>query len=138
MTKWVVMGDAVKFTIPSLPPSKNLLHSIIRVTNRPLEFKRSTKYEKWLSESIIYIPTLAPKQDSYCFMLTADFYYPFNHPNGRHQRLDCHNFLEALCDAVARKNGFDDSYIKETHATAHDSQKKKVECELAQIRVKDA
>ena len=129
---WRVL-ESKTFVIPSLPPSKNKLHTIIRRSNHPLIFKRSSDYEKWLQESLPYISMLKPLVNSHYFGIKARFHYPFHHLNGKHKRMDCHNFLEALCDAVSTKNGFDDSYVKVTIAEAVDSQDEKIEVELTQL-----
>ena len=121
------------FSIPSLPPSKNQMHRIIRAPNMPLIFKRSADYERWVQESMPYIPLLKPIADSHYFKIDALFYYPFFHKNGKMKRLDAHNFLEALCDAVAVKNGFDDSYVKFGSWQAYDAEKESVDVTISQV-----
>ena len=118
-----------------LPPSKNQLHSIIRLPGMPLQFKRSKSYQKWLGEVMPYIPMLTPLKDSHYFKIDAEFEYPFFHANGKHRRLDGHNFLEAICDAIATKNGWDDSYIKSGSWEACDSETERVMLVVSQIAI---
>ena len=120
------------FTIPSLPPSKNILHSVIRRPNMPLEWKRSGVYTKWLNEALPYIPMLKPLVDSHYFGVEAVFNYPFFHENGHMKRKDSHNFLEALCDAIATKNGFDDSYVKFGSFESYDAKNESTVVRLVQ------
>ena len=128
------MIESKSFVIPSLPPSKNMLHRIIRSPNQPLIFKRSKQYETWLSEAMPYIPMLTPLKDSHYFRVEAEFEYPFFHLNGKHRRLDGHNFLEALCDAIAAKNGFDDSYVKFGSWGAYDAENESINVTISQVR----
>ena len=130
---WVV-GESVKFTIPSLPPSKNLMHEILRLPGRPLIFKRSKAHQRWLNEAMPYIKMLTPSQDSFYFKVDAVFQYPFHHANGKMKRKDAHNFLEALCDAIATKNGFDDSYIKFGSWEAYDSDREQLDVMVSQVK----
>lgn len=129
---WVV-SESKSFTIPSLPPSKNLLHTIIRRNNMPLIFKRSSTYEKWIQESLIYVPLFTPLAKSCYFKIDTTFEYPFLHKNGKMKRLDAHNFLEALCDLIAVKNGFDDSYVKFGSWEAYCSEKESVNITVSQV-----
>lgn len=129
---WKVI-ESKNFTIPSLPPSKNRMHTIIRQPNQPLIFKRSTDYEKWIQDSMPYIPMLTPLAESHYFRIDVVFEYPFFHKNLKMKRLDAHNFLEALCDAVAVKNGFDDSYVKFGSWEAYDCEKECASIEVSQI-----
>lgn len=100
----------------------------------PLIFKRSPAYEKWINESMPYIPLLTPRSDSCYFKIDSVFHYPFHHKNGKMRRLDAHNFLEALCDAIATKNGFDDSYVKFGSWETYDSESESVECIVSQVK----
>ena len=130
---WVVV-ESKSFTIPSLPPSKNRMHTIIRRNNQPLIFKRSTEYEKWLQDSMPYIPMLSRLADSHYFRVDVCFEYEFLHKNGKMRRLDAHNFLEALCDAISTKNGFDDSYVKFGSWEAYDGARESVSVVVSQVR----
>lgn len=132
---WEII-ESKSFVIPTLPPSKNKLHTILRIPNMPLQFKRSKEYERWLQESLVFIPLVSPLKDSNYFKIDTIFNYPFFHINKKHRRLDCHNFLEALCDAVSSKNGFDDSYIKWCNSEAYDNEREFIEVTLYQVAYK--
>ena len=81
-----------------------------------------------------YIPLLTPLKDSHYFRVDATFEYDFEHKNGKMKRLDAHNFLEALCDVIANKNGFDDSYIKFGSWEAYDAEKESVSVVVSQVK----
>ena len=83
---WIVV-ESKSFTLPSLPPSKNLMHSIIRLPGMPLQFRRSKQYERWRADSMQYIPLLTPLKDSHYFRVDATFEYDFEHKNGKMRRL---------------------------------------------------
>ena len=99
----------------------------------PLIFKRSKEYERWRQESLPYIPLLTPLKDSHYFRVDVEFEYPFFHLNGKHRKLDAHNFMEALCDVIAEKNGFNDSYIKFSECEAYDAEKEAVNITVSQV-----
>lgn len=88
----------------------------------------------WKTEAKSVIPKLNPLADSNLFRLNAVFYYDFFFKNGKVRKFDTHNLMKVLQDAVAEKNGFEDSLIKFNMIESyHSPDKEYVECELQQV-----
>ena len=83
----------------------------------------------------VLIPKLTPSKDSFTFRLDAVFTYSWYYKNGKMRKFDTHNLMKVLCDAIAEKNGFDDSYIKAGSWDSKHLDREMVECRLSQVEI---
>lgn len=100
------------FTIPSLPPSMNKVYQIIRLPGQPLRVEMTPEVRRWKTEAKEWIPKLTATADSFTFRIDAVFHYNWYYKNGKMRKFDTQNLMKVLIDAVAEKNGIDDSYVK--------------------------
>lgn len=105
---WEVL-ESREFTIPFLPPSMNAVYEII-FAQRKVRMKPDVA--NWKTRAKEYIPKLVPSDKAPLFRIDATFYYDFYYQNGKMKKVDTQNLMKVLIDAIAEKNGFDDSYVK--------------------------
>lgn len=126
------IGESMKFTIPFLPPSMNAVYNIL-FSQRRVELKPEVRLFKTKAKE--YVPMLKPHEDSFLFRLDAVFHYNFLFKNGKMRKVDTQNLMKVLIDAVAEKNGIDDSYFKfGSWESYHSADNEKIECVLSQVR----
>jgi len=116
----------MEFTIPQLPSSMNKAYQIIRLPGLPLRVEMTPEVRRWKTEMGVFIPKLEPTSDSFLFGIEMTFFYPFFYKNGKMKKFDTQNLMKVLIDAVAEKNGIDDSYFKKGSWESVHSEEEKV------------
>ena len=105
---WEVI-ESKSFVIPNLPPSVNSVYQII-FSQKRVELKPEVRL--WKTQAKEYIPKLTPMSSSHLFKVDTIFHYDFFYKNGKLKKFDSQNLMKVLIDAIAEKNGFDDSCVK--------------------------
>lgn len=121
----------IRFTLPTLPISANLSHSV--------DFRRkrvhlSDSARRWKTDMQLLIPKFDLPQGTF-FRVDFTAYYKFFHGNGKLRRVDTSNFQELLHNTIAARIGIDDCHIKAGSFDSVDAENEKIEVILTEILV---
>lgn len=123
-------GGEYRFIIPALPPSVNALHNVLW-SQRRVELKPEVR--RFRSDVKGFVPRMVLATDSLlCVDLT--FYYRHHYSNGKLRRLDTHNCVKVILDAIAEKLGIDDCRMKFGSWASVDSGEDKVEVAVREVK----
>jgi Holliday junction resolvase RusA-like endonuclease len=122
-------GKVVSFTLPSLPPSANQLHSIDHQRRRVW---LADAPRKWKSDMQYLIPRFEIGPSS---LLRIEYtaYYSWHHRNGKRRRVDASNLMKLLHDTICMRIGIDDTRVSEGSFASVDSASEKLEVTLREI-----
>lgn len=100
-----------KFVLPSWPPSVNSLYQII-YSQRRVELKPEVRL--WKTQAKELIPAWAQLRSTERLLsVELKFCGAWWHGNGKLKKTDVQNMVKVTLDALAEKNGFDDSQVFE-------------------------
>ena len=121
---------SIRFTLPSLPTSKNRLHKVDFVRKR---IYLSDEARKWKSDMQLFVPRFTLTAGAF-LLLDMSFHYPFYHANGKLRIFDAPNMQELLQDTICLKWGINDCLIKDWLGRSVDSSDEKVEVNVYEIQ----
>lgn len=105
------LAPGFHFLIPKWPPSVNSLYNVI-FSQRRVELKPEVRL--WKTQAKELIPAWKELRNSDKLLrVELDFYGSWWHANGRLKKTDVQNMVKVTLDALAEKNGFDDSQVFE-------------------------
>lgn len=100
-----------RFLLPKWPPSVNSLYNVI-FSQRRVELKPEVRL--WKTQAKELIPLWKDLKDTKSLLsVELDFYGAWWHANGNLKKTDVQNMVKVTLDALAEKNGFDDSRVFE-------------------------
>lgn len=123
------LAPGFHFLLPKWPPSVNSLYNVI-FSQRRVELKPEVRL--WKTQAKELIPLWKElKGTDHLLGVELNFFGAWFHANGRLKKTDVQNMVKVTLDALAEKNGFDDSQVFECIERKRDSLKEYVEGKVA-------
>ena len=105
------LAPGFHFLLPKWPPSVNSLYTVI-FSQRRVELKPEVRL--WKTQAKELIPLWKELKDSKSLLsVELNFHGAWWHANGNLKKTDVQNMVKVTLDALAEKNGFDDSRVFE-------------------------